>query len=730
MNTQKLKQYRFSTDEQWNACLFVREDRDLRRKGGGIRPFPPCARPGTLYESSGAHAPAVTRAGEILWRDDNGAVHRLSGCVYAPMTCVAPFAIACASRIVTTSSGLWVMDDPFPVLEPAQSTPKQTRRFKSLQRYEEETLTRLLTVDMPNTPVVDIANGGHDSVLALVESDGVWRSVCLSRSGQVVATIEFKGVSHVEAFVFLQRTQKFVVLTGGLHPRLYWFPAEGGSAHFSLAVAAMRPCFEARVLGGDSSDRVFLAGADGDEFGRRAYVVIFDADGNPLGELPLDSQDAPATGITASRDSLLVTGPRGLLQFKAAELVPEGAGQVRCNLLTPSLFSPDRENQRRWLRIEAKASLPDGSTLEISWAATDDIATRDRLIAIAKDDTSPASHRIATLLNEPDLRRGRTAFHGAGSETQSAKSFTAKLFDINERYLWVGITLTAATGASLPILTELAVLYHGRTLMEDLPAIYQREEVRPDSFLRALVGVLETTTQGLDARIGSLGRQVHPSTAPEPWLDFIARWLGVPWDDALTLQQKRSIVMRAPDLAKGRGTRSGLEALLESLIPELPRRFRVTDATADFGFAVVGGGACAGSALPAMLGGRTRWNAELDSSAVLGSMRLPCEGQLKDGVWQLAGKVRVDVAATAAERRAWEPWLLALITEMVPLTARVELHWVTSQALRTNRLDGTMTLESAPTPHLGTDAITGQARLPERGPRLSAAGPIIDTRLQ
>ena len=267
--------------------------------------------------------------------------------------------------------------------------------------------------------------------------------------------------------------------------------------------------------------------------------------------------------------------------------------------------------------------------------------------------------------------------------------------------------------------------------MENLPAIYQKEEEeRPSGFLRSLVGALETTTQGLDARIGSMGRQVHPLTAPEPWLDFLSRWLGVPWDDALSPDQKRSIMMRAADLARNRGTRAGLEALLECLLPSQPWRFRVTDATADFGFAVVGGGSCAGSALPAMLGGRTRWSPGLDASAVLGYMRLPCTGQLEDGVWQLAGKIRVDVAATAAERTAWEPWLLSLITEMVPAAVTVELRWVALQALRTNRLDGTITLEPAPPPHLGTDAITGQVRLPDSGTRLSVAGPIIGSRLR
>jgi phage tail-like protein len=266
--------------------------------------------------------------------------------------------------------------------------------------------------------------------------------------------------------------------------------------------------------------------------------------------------------------------------------------------------------------------------------------------------------------------------------------------------------------------------------MQDLPSIYQKEEVRPQSFLRDLVGVLETTTHGMDSQIASMGSNINPTTATEPWLNFIARWLGLPWDDALSLEQKRALVLRASDLAKNRGTRAGLEALLDSLLPGTPRRFRVTDRTADSGFAIVGGGSCTGSALPAMLGGRTIWTRELGSDAVLGHMRLPCPGQLSDGVWHLTGKIRVDVAATAAERKAWEPWLRALIEEMVPLTARVEIRWVSAHSLRSNRLDGTITLQSAPAPHLGTDAITNLARLPERGTRLSASGPTTGTRLR
>jgi phage tail-like protein len=711
MNADKLKSYRFATEAQWNTCLFVEADRDLRRTGGAVRPFPPYERTATRFESDGAHAPAVTYARDLIWRDDKGALHRLSTCDDTPQTYPAPAAIAHAKRIVATSDGLWVIGET----------------GDSVELYDDETLTRLLVVDFANEQVIDIATDGQ-SVMALVQRDGVWQSIPIDCAGHRGEPVIFAGISGAEAFVFLRRAKRFVVLIDDLQLRLYWFDAAGGKPIVSRVVAAVRPCFAGHVLGSDLNDRAFLGGADGKDFNGTPHVVTFDADGNKLGELPLDRLDGPITGVFATRDSLFVTGPRGLLRFGVAEVIPEGAEQAGFTLLTPILFSPDREDKRRWLRVQATVDLPEGSTLEISYGATDNKQIRDELNAIANDTSLSASQRVQTLSSEPEFWHGPTLFYGTGASQQS-KTYSARLFDAKERYLIVRVSVTATAGARLPSLSELAVLYPGRTLMEDLPSIYQEEEARANSFLRDLVGVLETTTQGLDSQIGSMGRQIHPTTAPEAWLNFIARWLGVPWDDALSLEQKRALVLRAADLAKGRGTRAGLEALLESLIPGTPRRFRVMDRTADSGFAIVGGESCSGTALPAMLGGRTQWSRELGADAVLGFMRLPCPGQLHDGAWHLAGKIRVDVAATAAERKAWQPWVPALITEMVPLTARVEIRWVSTHALAGNRLD-TITLESAPEPHLGTDAITNLARLPERPTRLSASAPVTGIRLR
>src|SRR5947209_8017335 len=212
------------------------------------------------------------------------------------------------------------------------------------------------------------------------------------------------------------------------------------------------------------------------------------------------------------------------------------------------LQSPSTSEVRRWLRAEATVQLPPGSTIEFSFAATDDRDVRDEAARILADPQSSTSRRLQGL--QTVLGPWRTiSYHADDTALVDATvPLSAPLFNIHEQFLWVSIALIASPGAGIPVLSELAVLYPGETLMENLPSIYQRVERQPDSFLRALVGVLESTTQTLDARISELGRLIDPRTAPDTWLDYIARWLGLPWDDALSLEQKRNIATHAADI--------------------------------------------------------------------------------------------------------------------------------------------------------------------------------------
>lgn len=207
MKADQLKSYRFATAAQWASCLFVQTDREALGKGNVVRPFAPYSRPATLYPSPGAHAPVVTPAGEILWRDDQGALHRLTSCDYTPEESCAPGLLARAKRIVPTRNGLWVIGEPTDVIE----------------RYEDDTLTRLLTVKRRNAKMFDLARDGHDSVWVLIEDKDGWHAVRIDTRGDDVQTVDFRGISDAKTFVYLRRKKRFVVLAGEQYQKLYWF---------------------------------------------------------------------------------------------------------------------------------------------------------------------------------------------------------------------------------------------------------------------------------------------------------------------------------------------------------------------------------------------------------------------------------------------------------------------------------------------------------------------------
>ena len=246
----------------------------------------------------------------------------------------------------------------------------------------------------------------------------------------------------------------------------------------------------------------------------------------------------------------------------------------------PVMQSPDPEGHDILAAADCLTRLPDGCNLEIKAAATSSLEVRNHINRIAADSRLSPARRIDAILGEADIWQHKTVFHG-DAPAPDPDTLSAPLFDIAGRFLWIAITLRASAESAFPSIREFSVSYPGHGLMEYLPALYrfesiggQRNPVRNDGFGRALVGVLEATTQEIDKEIGSLGANIHPATAPEAWLNYVARWLSLPWDDALTIDQKHALVNHAAELTRLRGTRAGLELLLQCLVPGTPVRFR------------------------------------------------------------------------------------------------------------------------------------------------------------
>lgn len=693
MNAQAAPTFRFASPAQWASGLRVRHDAAASE---ALRPMSPFGPKDTFPAEGGAVAPAIAPDGEALWRDAAGRLARLEAGEPVRLQ-TAPFALAHAPRLVAGTRQLWAAQ----------------RATGSLQAFGRDDLVRRLAV-VVGGDLIDIADDLCDGVWVLRRHDATVDALRVDCAGHVRERRVLDGVGVPVALAAVQRARVLAILDSRsvLHLRGDGVPPQ------DLALDTLRPCFAATQLAGDGRERLVVGGRDGAPFGATPALLLLDAQGQVVAQ---HARADEATGLALRAGDLLVAHARGVDRLAAQARVPDTGEAADTEFLSPVLEAPPTPEGRQWLRVEADVSLPEGASLELSWATTDDAALAARASAIARDPHASASQRLARVRALFDGAWSPMVFQGRG-DAPPKRLFAAPLFDLHRRFVWVHAALAAAPGAALPALHELRVRAAGPTLMQHLPAVYQRAEARPGDFLRALVGVLETTSQELDARIASLGGLVHPSTAPEPWLDAVARWLGLPWHASLSATQKRCLLCHAAELAAWRGTRTGLERLLECLLPGPPRRHRITDWAVDHGVAR------AGVRLPAMLGGAAARRLVLGGPARLGMARLagpPACDERCDATARLS-QLQVEVQATPAERAAWQAWLGSVVQAMVPLPLRVRLRWVA-------RLDtdDTIELREPSRARLGGDAVLGEARLSDRGEaRLGPDGLSMGARLQ
>jgi phage tail-like protein len=708
MSTVDIPSYLFKTKEQWASGLLARS---LVGDDGSIAPLQPFAHSARKYASQGARVPAFDRAGDLYWLDDSASLYLLPAIPMGtddetPKKLPLPGDVTNTPRIVAGRMYLWAVG--------------HTRR--SLLQYELSSLQSIQSVPVSGE-VVDIADDRRDGVWALVRQNETYELIHFDCAGQRVETLAVK-VCEPFSFAYLKGASVFVLLACGGRA-VAFLSTDGNLIGEAQTLDSLAPCFAATLLAGDGDDRISLSGPDPWNTGQ---FLLFVLDGN--GEA-LDQQilSYSPCGIALNAEGLVVASATGINYYEAE---PDDRGaEASCVFLTPVLHSPDNSVENGWLRAEILGSLGQGASLSVEYASTADERIVQQAVRIAANESLPANlrqARIASLLDgewsEPALIPG----DDASDDPVAERTYATPLFGAQEPYLWLRLTLVAAAGAHMPRVSALRVLYPNRSLQRNLPPIYSTGENATD-FTRRLLGVLETTTQGLDATISSLGSLVHPSSAPPDWLDVIARWLGLPWDDEIDESYKRRLLSAAPQILAARGTRAALEALLDAVLPGSPRRYVVIDYTAQYDVPRLGGGRSPGARLPLLIGGLPSTAATLGRRAILGRARLCPNSPCADPMLGLTGRIDVAVTATAIERPAYEPWLESLLMALLPVTCRLVLRWRTSRpADWAGVLDSNLELRATPTSSLGKEALLGHTRLPvNRPPTLTKDGPDLGT---
>ena len=702
------RRYLLETPAQWNACLFRGADRESKGAGDGMTPLAPFSSQPRRIAAPGARAPCVTPAGEVLWCDSNLLHRTLPTCEVFVEPTAAPWPLTHAARLVATHDALWVI-----------GTAPGT-----LECFDLRTLARRRVIET-GLVLLDLARSWRNELIVLARREATAGGAahlllhldCAGRCRELASLAPW--MQPVQLACLATRESVRVALLNADRTRLVGLDIDTHGeqrqgailerdALWTVQLGALRACFTACRIAGDGRARFLIAGVEGREFGANPYVLVLDGDATQVDAVRLSS---PANGVAGGRAALVVSQAEGVALYAHVTTAGDATG-LSSDLITPLLRAPDTDSEIQWQRADIWANLPAGTSVELRYGSPADAAMREAALRLVADRRLSKAQKFARLEDLIENWSAPVTFTGAAAPANTPGPFAFSLLDARVSEIWIHVRMHAAPRAALPSLSRMTVSYAGSALLRQLPAVFRRDAVRPGDFLGALVGLLEATTQELDRRIDGLGSLVSADDAPAAWLDQLAEWLGLPWDDALSVAQKRALLRAAAALAAQRGTRAGLTTLLECLFPGAPPRYRITDVDVDFGFATLGGRGCCGNPLPAVLAGLPRSATVLSRRTILGAARLPCAGEEPSATLRLAGNLRIDLQLDLAERARAQSWLLRMVEPMVPAGTRVSLRWHVNPS---SVFDGFGELPPVPLARLGANAVTGVARLPDPG---------------
>jgi phage tail-like protein len=679
MSNATLRAYHFKTKDQWSQCALHRFD--VQADGSLL----PAARLGSYaYRVEGTpagvlgHPISVDPYGQpFLLRDPSGP-------------------LAQSPRLIVDREWGWSFQEG----------------GTTVQRSDRESLQLDLDIDVGMT-VLDIASDGREGIWVLCGDEILYllRFNCDGNKREH-HRVPYEGEGATE-MGSVARGNSLALLSKN-RTRLTLVDGASGLTQRTVDLAQLAPAWTTSEFTTDARDRIALWGLQGTSDIKSGVLFVLDSTGD-LVEGPLsglfDQPDGAAPPhslesirIAVNRQNIWFSTDTGLWRLDTSEA--SGARESDSALLTPVLVSPATSTARGWLRAEVFADLEKGAALELQIATTDDKNVANRVAGIENDPSLSWTQKVQQIWNQFSSK-APPLFSIPGP----AKAGVPIAFPILEpRNQWAIVRVSVITPPGTPPspLRELRILYPNLSIGESLPAIFRGEQNDPAGTLRQLVGVLESTTQQFDERIRSAASYLDAATTPNEWLDYLARWLDLPWDDALPVDSKRRILQGAGVLLERRGTRAGLLALLKCVLGQVAG-IDIKDLTVDHAPIRLGGCGDSTAVLPALLPGRSLRTPTLGEKAVLGRARLCGDtGPLA----AIVPTVRIRITAPQSMHRAFQELLRRILLQYVPAGMTIPVRWIAAEVASGDVIgENGFVLDEEPTGTLGQNSAIGHSRI-------------------
>jgi len=660
-----IRAYCFQSGDQWSKCLLtgfsVQSDGSLLQ----------AERLGTYA----VHVPDPGESGVPLTVDAYGQIFRLkSGS--GPM--------ALSPRLIVDREWAWWF-------EAGQSV---------VRRSDVETLQLDLEVDA-GRPVLDIASDGHEGIWILCgdECPTLVHFDCLGRLRQRYPA-PFEAAS-ARQLVTAGRGATLALLTRK-GSRLVLVEAASGRVLGAQDLGPLADGWVIKQFVSDARDRIAFWGVQPASPSSIGLLFLFDSGGNivdgPLTRL-FDQPDGARSPrsldtirIAVDRQTVWLFTDTGL--WRAAPTDGAGARPSQSSLTTPVLYSPVVGGRRGWLRAEASVTLTQGAALEAQVFTTNDPKLAAAATAVAQDSSAPASQtqdRIWALFDPSQVRT-----ISIPGPTDAGVPVAIPILEPTDQWAVLRLSLITPPGNTASPVSKLRVLYPNITIADSLPSVFRGTQYDPSGTLRSLAGVLESTTQQFDELIRGAASYLDPAIATEEWLNYLARWFDLPWDDALPVESKRRMLEAIPDLLQWRGTRKGLQALLQSLVGA-DAKVDVVDLTVDRAPVRLGGCGRRGACLPAVLPGVPLQAPVLGTKAVVGRA---CLGANADPLTTIPPTLRIRIAASRDAQAGLQDLLLRVLAQFVPAGLNIVVRWRDASTIAPDVIgDDGIVLDG---PHIGT----------------------------
>lgn len=427
--------------------------------------------------------------------------------------------------------------------------------------------------DVPIEPLAIAADDRGLYVLTPLEPEG---ERIRSPEGTVkLAIVRFSLFGNVESIV---SDERFVASDSSERRGGYYLAASSGGSMYALDSRGqalfvfdpegtltnrlMLPALPLAGLGVDSDNRIYIGDSrameDGGEDDR--FLLEFGQHGDLQGRvagfhgktdgLLIDAHDRI---YVRSRENSTIT----VLELQAMTRGWEDAGAPEGLWLSKAFDSGQAETI--WHKFTIDADIPDGTQIRVSYFSSDsEWVTADG-----------SAWKVDDWIAREDLSLKERA-DGLKSHwsTPVINPVDALFFGASGRYLWLKIEWIGSERRT-PRLDRLRVYYPRETFLSYLPAVYQEEEDSRD-FLERFLALYGTLFDSVESAIDHMSRSFDRELVSGSRLRWLASWIGIDSDEHWTDEWVRKLLRAAPDLYRYRGTRRGIELLVETLTGTTP----------------------------------------------------------------------------------------------------------------------------------------------------------------